>query len=614
MFSSVFQDEGAAVSNHGEISPLGVSAFPPILYNGNSSDALFDWQNTICAEAANRASLENGQNPIHDYHITSPEAAFLTCLSEEFNGYFAAQADAAQYSQSVSGQSQNTQLQTQLQLAQSQQVNHILQNSDGQHGASRLLEPLDAQLMISMADVLPLGQTFNEEMKTPPLMLSEDVTLSLADKRPKDKKLSRERTPKKAAAAATPVSKNIAYMNLLHLASAADVGLPEFLSASPGVEMSLENVGAPDATSEILTAAASHENEIIAPDFSSFRSGLRYTEQIPNERDLQTPETPSEFAFLHDTDSQDLEFHEDCLKLEPTAFVPRIPGPQQLQQYQQPHALLPQHHPHSYHIQSTQHSNITRPSPSSAAIRNKREKSATHTPRPPNSFIIYRKEKHAELMSKSTGTSTLNNNVISKIVGTMWKQEPPEIKAMYAAKAQEEKRIHMLKHPDYKYRPKKSPPKQSSTVARASSVSVTEQTNPMQRFVKMQPLNHPHPYPPLLSGNNMQQSHQNSFVGGSIAALPPPVPGSGSHGVGGMGMSVSALEDLQYCQMGADFFPMHQAMYAGGYPGFDQSVWADGGDAGNGFVYWAQAQMQQQQQQQQQQPPSKGVSFDAQGS
>ncbi|KAI9332677.1 high mobility group box domain-containing protein, partial [Obelidium mucronatum] len=75
--------------------------------------------------------------------------------------------------------------------------------------------------------------------------------------------------------------------------------------------------------------------------------------------------------------------------------------------------------------------------------------------RPPNSFIIYRKEKHAELMSQSSGTATLNNNVISKIVGTMWKQEPPEVKAMYAAKAQEEKRVHMLKHPDYKYRPKK---------------------------------------------------------------------------------------------------------------------------------------------------------------
>ncbi|KAJ3236844.1 hypothetical protein HDU81_010310 [Chytriomyces hyalinus] len=608
MFSSLFQDDGTAESTQGEISPLGVAAFPPMLYSGASSDALFDWQNTICAEAANRASLENGQTPIHDYHITSPEAAFLTCLSEEFNGYFAAQAADAHYSQSVNGQSQNAQLQQtqQLQMAQNQQMNHVLQNSDGQH-ATRLLEPLDAQLMISMADVLPLGQTFEEEMKTPPLMLSDDMTLSLTDKRPKDKKLSRDRSPKKTAAA-TPVSKNIAYMNLLHLASAADVGLPEFLSAAPGVEMSLENAGAPAATSDTLTAAGPLHDEIIAPDFTSFRSGLIYTEQTPTDKDLRTPETPSEFAFLHDTDSQDLDFQEDSLKLEPIAFVPRISGPQQLhQQHQQPHALLPQHHLHSYHIPQSQHSNMTRPSPSSSVIRNKREKPATHTPRPPNSFIIYRKEKHAELMSKSTGTSTLNNNVISKIVGTMWKQEPPEIKAMYAAKAQEEKRIHMLKHPDYKYRPKKSPPKQSTAAARASSVSVGEQTNPLQRFVKMQPLNHPHPYPPSLSSNNMQ-SHQNSFVGGSIAALPPAVPGSGSHGVGGMGMSVSALEDLQYCQMGADFFPMHQAMYAGGYPGFDQSVWADGGDAGNGFMYWAQTQMQQPQ------PPSKGFSFDAQGS
>ncbi|KAJ3101848.1 hypothetical protein HDU97_001022 [Phlyctochytrium planicorne] len=91
--------------------------------------------------------------------------------------------------------------------------------------------------------------------------------------------------------------------------------------------------------------------------------------------------------------------------------------------------------------------------------KHKRERNKTHTPRPSNSFILYRREKHAEIMSQYKGAKALNNNVISKIVATMWRQEEPEVKAKYAAKAEEEKKAHMLKYPDYKYRPRKSPQK-----------------------------------------------------------------------------------------------------------------------------------------------------------
>lgn len=59
-------------------------------------------------------------------------------------------------------------------------------------------------------------------------------------------------------------------------------------------------------------------------------------------------------------------------------------------------------------------------------------------------------------MAQYKGAKALNNNVISKIVASMWKQEAPEVKAFYAAKADEEKRIHLLKYPDYKYRPRKA--------------------------------------------------------------------------------------------------------------------------------------------------------------
>ena len=50
----------------------------------------------------------------------------------------------------------------------------------------------------------------------------------------------------------------------------------------------------------------------------------------------------------------------------------------------------------------------------------------------------------------------MNNNVISKIVADLWRLETSEVKAVYAAKAEEEKRAHMLKYPGYKYQPRKS--------------------------------------------------------------------------------------------------------------------------------------------------------------
>ena len=99
-------------------------------------------------------------------------------------------------------------------------------------------------------------------------------------------------------------------------------------------------------------------------------------------------------------------------------------------------------------------------SPSSKAA-GKRERARLHTPRPSNSFILYRREKHMEIMGQYKGVKTLNNNVISKIVANMWRSETPEVKAHFAGLADAEKRAHMEKYPDYKYRPRKSASKKS---------------------------------------------------------------------------------------------------------------------------------------------------------
>ncbi|TPX37639.1 hypothetical protein SmJEL517_g00594 [Synchytrium microbalum] len=95
---------------------------------------------------------------------------------------------------------------------------------------------------------------------------------------------------------------------------------------------------------------------------------------------------------------------------------------------------------------------------------NKKNRVAT-IPRPPNSFILYRRERHAAITSqyKNSAGKVLNNNVISKIVASMWQNESPEVKATYTAKAEEEKKAHrekassyITRYPHYKYQPRKN--------------------------------------------------------------------------------------------------------------------------------------------------------------
>ncbi|TPX64487.1 hypothetical protein SpCBS45565_g05890 [Spizellomyces sp. 'palustris'] len=78
------------------------------------------------------------------------------------------------------------------------------------------------------------------------------------------------------------------------------------------------------------------------------------------------------------------------------------------------------------------------------------------TPRPLNPFIIYRREKHTHIMARNHGIA---NKEISKLVGQMWANEPESVKSVYRQRSEEEKRIHELKHPGYRFAPRKHKPK-----------------------------------------------------------------------------------------------------------------------------------------------------------
>ncbi|CAG8522735.1 8947_t:CDS:2 [Cetraspora pellucida] len=90
--------------------------------------------------------------------------------------------------------------------------------------------------------------------------------------------------------------------------------------------------------------------------------------------------------------------------------------------------------------------------PTNKAIYKICKKAPKRPPRPPNAFILYRREKQSEIMAKFPGYI---NNEVSKESGRMWSEEPQEARFRFQQMADAAKQEHMKKYPDYKYRPRK---------------------------------------------------------------------------------------------------------------------------------------------------------------
>jgi len=89
-------------------------------------------------------------------------------------------------------------------------------------------------------------------------------------------------------------------------------------------------------------------------------------------------------------------------------------------------------------------------------------------PRPPNAFILYRQRHHPQIKAaypdfhnndicKFTNPNHSNNQLTPAAImlGKQWKDEPEEVKAQYRAQAEEVKKKHAEKHPNYQYTPRK---------------------------------------------------------------------------------------------------------------------------------------------------------------
>jgi len=92
-------------------------------------------------------------------------------------------------------------------------------------------------------------------------------------------------------------------------------------------------------------------------------------------------------------------------------------------------------------------------------------------PRPPNAFILYRRQQQAHLRRACPG---LHLRTASKLIAVWWKSEPESVRVHYRTEAELEKRIHREKYPDYQYKPKGTKGRKDSKVESSGNHKLLE--------------------------------------------------------------------------------------------------------------------------------------------
>ncbi|KAG4302895.1 hypothetical protein PCANB_000845 [Pneumocystis canis] len=104
--------------------------------------------------------------------------------------------------------------------------------------------------------------------------------------------------------------------------------------------------------------------------------------------------------------------------------------------------------------------------------RHKAAKQAKPPPRPPNAFILYRKNQQAHILRQN---ANLCNNDVSRIIGNMWNDESPQVKQRFHRLAEEMKEQHRAMYPMYRYCPRKALKRKRQTKTQSSQDTVTMQ-------------------------------------------------------------------------------------------------------------------------------------------
>lgn len=83
--------------------------------------------------------------------------------------------------------------------------------------------------------------------------------------------------------------------------------------------------------------------------------------------------------------------------------------------------------------------------------RRNAKKGIKRAPRPQNSFMIYRRNKYAELLFKGKERKRLPE--FSKDIADSWRKESDDVKKFFKIMARVAEKLHSIKYPDYKYQP-----------------------------------------------------------------------------------------------------------------------------------------------------------------
>ncbi|XP_061549668.1 transcription factor SOX-18-like [Phycodurus eques] len=84
--------------------------------------------------------------------------------------------------------------------------------------------------------------------------------------------------------------------------------------------------------------------------------------------------------------------------------------------------------------------------PTDASQSIQQEADQPYIKKPPNAFMLFRKEQSPNVVAEFNIT---NSAVVNKILGKMWKSLPKKLQAKYYQQAEEHRILHNLQHPDW---------------------------------------------------------------------------------------------------------------------------------------------------------------------
>lgn len=151
---------------------------------------------------------------------------------------------------------------------------------------------------------------------------------------------------------------------------------------------------------------------------------------------------------------------------------------------------------------------------------------AAKVARPKNCFVIYRLDKHplikalnpdmgnndiCKLIPLPAHSQQLLTSCTAKVTAEMWHKESEAVKDEYKRRAEEEKRVHALLHPDYRYAPRKpSEKKKRMTKNKLAKLAASRRATPVT-------------FPTTTQASQLQQQQQLPQLPAAPAYIEPPM-------------------------------------------------------------------------------------------